>query len=153
MFGGGDESGNFPTRSQFKFDGQQATTATTNFQESGSQQLVGNANKITRWKIYSRAAYIIQRAYRKWISMAKIRFIPRHNLRHQVHHKANINMNKVLDEGATFEDKLELWRAIVELRRARHEYSSDSCLKAMFECDGDLAKALIRTGNKTFAWR
>ena len=112
--------------------------------------------KLLRWETLLRAAVVIQRAYR-W-HVASIRAMrPRHG-RKRVGKKMITNdqrtvLYNIMNGCSNAEEKLDLWRSVIEIRRTRPQYSSDACLRALIECKGDLNRALIVTGNAAFGWR
>ena len=65
----------------------------------------------------------------------------------------NTVIEKVMKDTATSEEKFELWRAVIELRRTRNQYTTDACIRSLIECKGDLSRTLLVSGNTTFGWR
>ena len=56
----------------------------------------------------------------------------------------------ILDGSANFEDKMAVWRNVIELRRCHRELSTDVCLKALVETHGELSRAIPLLGSKDF---
>jgi hypothetical protein len=115
--------------------------------------------KLLKWQNYTRAAYIIQKCYRKWLQLSSKNHYGSHvSGKKKISKKPVVNeqysiLNNVMNSCSNPGEKMELWRLVIELRRTRPQYSTDACLRALIECKGDLQRALIVTGNPTFGWR
>ena len=48
---------------------------------------------------------------------------------------------------------MQIWRNVIELRRAHRDTDSELCLKALLAVDGDLSKAVTLLGNKEFRFQ
>jgi hypothetical protein len=118
-----------------------------------------NHLKLLKWENYTRAAYTIQKCYRKWLQLSSKNHYNSYMFsKKKIAKKPVINeqysiLNNVMNSCSNPGEKLELWRLVIELRRTRPQYSTDACLRALIECKGDLQRALIVTGNPTFGWR
>jgi len=62
----------------------------------------------------------------------------------------SVNFARCLRNRATFDEKMSVWRAIIELRRGHPAMSAHICLKAMLESNGDLARAMVLMGDETY---
>jgi len=62
----------------------------------------------------------------------------------------SVNFARCLRNKATFDEKMSVWRAIIELRRGHPAMSSHICLKAMLESNGDLSRAMVLMGDETY---
>ena len=60
------------------------------------------------------------------------------------------NFNLCLRNKATFDEKMSVWRALIELRRGHPLMSPHICLKAMIESNGDLSRAMVLMGDQTY---
>ena len=60
------------------------------------------------------------------------------------------NFTLCLRNMATFDEKMSVWRALVELRRGHRDMSPHICLKAMIEANGDLSRAMVLMGDQTY---
>ena len=116
--------------------------------------------KLLQWENYIRAACKIQRVYRRWhfrsVNAQKSRrsqFGENKSTQKQSAIDPHTALNNIMNDCSTEEEKLHLWRSVIEIRRVRPQYSTDSCLRALIECKGDLPRALIVTGNPAFGWR
>lgn len=127
---------------------------------SESPAIVISSDDITfhRWKSFFVAACKIQRAYRTYLrrSIGCLIFKPQCR-RENIHESANVqqllDLGKILIGGATNDEKLDMWRYVIEIRKMRPQHSSDSCIRSLTECNGDLQRTLIVTGNAEFRHR
>ena len=117
----------------------------------------GDRVNLLKFELYYRAALIIQRSWRTFrrLSWKNMRCKRRRNC--MVARMAAPNLNtvieKVMTDTASSEDKFELWRSVIELRRTRNQYTTDACIRSLIECKGDLTRTLLISGNTTFGWR
>ena len=59
----------------------------------------------------------------------------------------------MLENKATREEKMQIWRNVIELRRAYRDSDAELCLKALLAANGDLNKAVPLLGNKEFRFQ
>jgi len=59
----------------------------------------------------------------------------------------------MIENKATREEKMQIWRNVIELRRAYKDSNPELCLKALLAVDGDLSKAFPLLGNKEFRFQ
>ena len=113
--------------------------------------------KLIRWEIYYRAAMIIQRGWRRFLQLSRKhnRYNHRRNrlLSKMTLPHLNTIFNKVMTDVATSEEKFELWRSVIELRRTRNQYSTDAIIRSLVECKGDVSRTMLISGNTSFGWR
>ena len=107
------------------------------------------------WETFVRAACRIQRAYRQRNLVSNqtyrkkcIRISTKQRSSYQ-----QASMENIINGCATAEEKLDLWRSVIEIRRICPLYSADACLRALIECKGDLHRALAVTANSAHSWR
>ena len=62
----------------------------------------------------------------------------------------SLNFKQCLRNKASFDEKMSVWRAVIELRRGHSKDSVDICLKAMLEAEGDISRAMILMGDPTY---
>jgi hypothetical protein len=62
----------------------------------------------------------------------------------------SVNFARCLRNKATFDEKLSVWRAIIELRRGHPNMSTHICMKAMLESNGDISRAMVLMGDETY---
>ena len=118
--------------------------------------------RVLRYERYQSAALTIQWAYRAYrviqLSRRKIQIdvqIASSKMSvglQPVALESKERWKRLLAGDASFQEKTDLWRNIVELRRA-HSYSTDICLKALLHSDGDLTRAISIIGNPEFNFR
>lgn len=121
---------------------------------NGSHELL--QLKMMKWAIYNVAANTIQRAWRHFKLLTAKRILlgtftkcksPSESL------KLQLSLVNIVMGRASYEEKMQLWRSILEFRRNWSDYSADSCIRALIECKGDLGRAIIVAGNSSFGWR
>ncbi len=59
---------------------------------------------------------------------------------------------RILDSEATFDDKMGVWRMVIELRRGYRHYSTDICTKALIQANGNISKATTLLGTSDFVF-
>ena len=74
----------------------------------------------------------------------------KHRIPQSVGQPTSLNFKKCLRNRADFDEKMSVWRAIVELRRGHFHMGTHICLKAMLEANGDVARAMILMGDPTY---
>lgn len=74
----------------------------------------------------------------------------KHHIPQAVGQPTSLNFKKCLRNRADFDEKMSLWRAIVELRRGHFSMGTHICLKAMLEANGDVSRAMILMGDPTY---
>jgi len=119
-----------------------------------------------RFARYQRAALTIQYSYRAYrvLQISRRKMVAsdgNENFNTNTHMIAGIRpiaeenkerWKRLLSGDATFQEKTDMWRSIVELRRA-YGYSTDLCVKALLHANGDLTRALSIIGNQEFNFR
>ena len=112
---------------------------------------------IRRWESFFVAACKIQRAYRKYLTRSIGYFIFKPQSRNDIICEPTnaqlFDLGKILKGGATNDEKLDMWRYVIEIRKMRPQYSADACLRSLIECNGDLQRTLVVTGNAEFRHR
>jgi len=118
--------------------------------------------RIMRYENYQSAALTIQWAYRAYrvIELSRRRTAVGGDLSASkmavgvlpVAAENKERWKRLLAGDASFQEKTDMWRNIVELRRA-HGYSTDVCVKALLHSDGDLTRAISIIGNPDFNFR
>lgn len=63
------------------------------------------------------------------------------------------SLTAILNDDYSLEDKINVWRFIIELRRAHPNHNIDSCIKSLLESKGELARAITLLGIPEFALR
>ena len=74
----------------------------------------------------------------------------KHRVPQSVGQPTSMNFKKCLRNRADFDEKMSVWRAIVELRRGHFHMGTHICLKAMLEANGDVSRAMILMGDPTY---
>lgn len=118
------------------------------------------------WLRFDRAARTIQRSWRRyyrlnnefrWYKLKISRLRRRDNKIRPVPRVPKLdvqdNLTSVFNDDYTVEDKLAIWRFVIELRRAHPDQSIDSCIKALLESKGELSRACTLLGIPEFAVR
>lgn len=119
-----------------------------------------------RFERYQRAALTIQWAFRAYrmLQISRRKIISTNgneNFNVNPHMIAGIRpiaeenkerWKRLLNGEATFQEKTDMWRSIIELRRA-YGYSTDLCVKALLHANGDLSRAQSIIGNQEFSFR
>ena len=79
-----------------------------------------------------RAISIIQRAYRSW-RMRRFAHTPSYRIksRSEVPTSSSLPWDTLQFGRGTYEDRVLLWRAVIELRRAHPHFCTDVCLRAL----------------------
>lgn len=105
--------------------------------------------QLKRWEKANMAAFKIQSAFRKWrlLEFSKIKISWGNKKVDPVSHRP---WATVCSGAATYEEKVDLWRNVIELRRSCKEASPEVCLKALINTQGDYNKAVILLGSKDF---
>jgi len=127
------------------------------------------------WKRFERAASVIQTKYRKWRDEKKVsesiyKALPKDRevfraccratpLRQRQKLKFDMDnqeptstlFRKCLRGAANHKDKMEIWRAIIELRRGHPYWSTHVAFKAMIESRGNLERSLSLMSDETYA--
>jgi len=117
---------------------------------------VDSEGKLNIWILREVSARIIQRHFRIWYCW---RLTLRHCRRRS--HSSNRrgssstpslsdSFQRIVNEHASFEDRMAFWRGAVELRRAHREHSSDLLVKAMIDSKADLSRSIVLLGTKSF---
>ena len=135
----------------------QSHSMMTNFMEAVLCQTrsIQDCEALILWEAFVRAACRIQRAYRK-------RRLFSHQTRAEKcrHIQVEVrsidqqaSMENIINGCATKDERLDLWRSVIEIRRIRPLYTADVCLRVLIECKGDLHHALAVTANSTLSWK
>lgn len=74
----------------------------------------------------------------------------KHRVPQSVGHPTSLNFRKCLRNRAEFDEKMSVWRAIIELRRGHFGRDTHICMKAMLEANGDVSRAMILMGDPTY---
>jgi hypothetical protein len=74
----------------------------------------------------------------------------KHRVPQSVGQPTSLNFKKCLRNRADFDEKMSVWRAVVELRRGHYGQDTHICLKAMLEAQGDVARAMVLMGDQTY---
>jgi len=114
--------------------------------------------QLLRWELHYRAAAVIQRTWRRYVVVSATRSRRQQSRRSRLVTKTsppplNAVLHKAMANAASSADKFELWRSVIEMRRTRPGYTTDACVRSLIECQGDLARTLLISGNATFGWR
>jgi hypothetical protein len=115
---------------------------------------------LRRWEKYNLAAYRIQRAFRSH----QLQSIHKENLKNKksklkIGPLGNKSINpikswiSVMENKGTHEEKMSVWRNIVELRRAHRRSSTELCIKALIQSQGELGKAITLLGSTEFSFQ
>jgi hypothetical protein len=115
---------------------------------------------IARWRKYDLSAYIIQKSYRKWKNSQyqkalEARF---HRLRLFCPSKTNNQdsakcFSRLIHGNGSYEDRMVMWRLIIDLRRAYPQQSVETSVKAVIEARGDSHRAMTLLGLPGFSSR
>jgi hypothetical protein len=114
---------------------------------------------LRRWEKYNLAAYRIQIAFRLYkLQMNQRRVKNKKNkIRTGSLGSKSINplksWNSVMDNKATHEEKMAVWRNVIELRRAHRHSSTELCIKALVQSQGELQKAITLLGSSEFSFQ
>jgi hypothetical protein len=61
-------------------------------------------------------------------------------------------LQTILAGAGSFNEKIMIWRNVVELRRSFRDVSPEVCLKALLNANGDMSRALAQLGSKDFSF-
>lgn len=111
-----------------------------------------------KWVIQSLAAMKIQRSYRKWrvwVSYHQKRLGQCHDIGQRSptskhFHSLQSCFHEVISEKASFEQKMTVWRGVIDLRRLNLSCSSDIVIKALIEAEGEFNRANAFLSSKEF---
>lgn len=112
-----------------------------------------------KWAIQSLAAMKIQQVYRNWriwrrYYLNKINCNRKGSSRSQMFSRTlqplNICFECVISRKAHIEQKMVVWRAVLDLRRLHSKLSVDILIKALIEAEGEFNRANILLGSKEF---
>ena len=127
------------------------------------------------WTRFETAATMIQHAYRRWhdekrIDAAIVKklepgrkvfrrckrnapLLQRLKLKKDVDNQppTSVLFHKCLRGVSNHDNKMAIWRAILELRRGHPTWSTHTAFKAMIEARGDITRALTLMSDETFA--
>ena len=98
-----------------------------------------------------RAAKVIQHAYRLW-KLNRMTFPTSYRLKSRAPPAPPTSLAwESLPFGrGTYGERIALWRAVIELRRAHPHFCTDVCLRALILAEGNLQRALIIIANPEF---
>ena len=112
-----------------------------------------------KWAIQSLAAMKIQQVYRNWriwrrYYLNKINCNRKSSSSSQMFSRTlqplNICFECVVSRKAHIEQKMVVWRAVLDLRRLHSKLSVDILIKALIEAEGEFNRANILLGSKEF---
>jgi len=92
----------------------------------------------------------IQRCYRKFKMFQFARMRRPHGLKDDFH---TGNWPEVVMGHGTFEERMVVWRSVIELRRSHPSFNTELCLRALTLAEGDIARAQIIIGYPEFYMR
>jgi hypothetical protein len=112
---------------------------------------------LQRWETYNLAALKIQEAYRRW----KMTHLTRRRIKNKIGNKNKTTVPgnsakcwaNVMENKGTHSEKMAMWRNIVELRRAHRQSSTELCIKALVQTQGELSKAITLLGSSEFGFQ
>lgn len=115
-----------------------------------------NDLRVQWWVQYEIAARKIQRAFRCWNSARHFRRSYSRKMKIELASKPVFptledSFRNVIAEDASFDNKMTVWRAAIELRRAHKAHSTDLILRALIDSGGDLSRAIVLMGTKDYA--
>ena len=98
-----------------------------------------------------RAAKVIQHAYRSW-KLNRMTFPTSYRLKPMAPptHPTSLAWESLPFGRGTYHERIALWRAVIELRRAHPHFCTDVCLRALILAEGNLQRALIIIANPEF---
>ena len=103
-----------------------------------------------RMKRYTRlnnSVKSIQRCYRKFKMFQFARMRRNHTLKDDT---ITGNWKEVISGHGTFEERMVMWRAVIELRRAHPSFNTDMCIRALTLAGGDTTRAMVLIGYPEF---
>ena len=127
--------------------------------------------QLKRWEKLNLCALKIQRIYRSWriLQYTKIRnknkfkFNNNNNnnnnnltIRGTKRIKNDLNNNSylnVINNKGNHSEKMFVWRQIIELRRGYRHSSTELCIKALIQSNGDVSKAMTLLGSSEFSYQ
>jgi len=114
--------------------------------------------KVFRYYRWQHAAQVIQIAYRRYrlliiVDKAKIskKKASSKSKKADIVQLTSSLLKHVHNIQASYEEKITLWRSVLELRRAHGTYDTEVLIKAIVASKGDLNRALVLMGNEQFA--
>lgn len=114
-----------------------------------ARRLISEQRKQLEYQEIHLAAFVIQRSFRKWrayISTPHPTVFDIYSTPSNATKKGESKTQywqRIKAGKGTFQDKVILWRNIIDIRRDNPKISSELCLHAIFEADGNLSKAQI----------
>ena len=96
--------------------------------------------RVKRYVRLNDSVKLIQRCYRKFKMFQFARMRRSHSLKDDT---VLGNWKEVIGGHGNFEERMVIWRAVIELRRAHPSFSADLCLRALTLAEGDLHRALV----------
>jgi hypothetical protein len=111
--------------------------------------------QIRQWVRFELAARKIQRAWRSWQRLLKLRALLKSRrgpvrLVTPASESLSACFKNIVQGRASFDDKMTLWRAVAELRRSHSSPCTDLILRALIEAKGEHARASCLLGMKEF---
>ncbi len=103
--------------------------------------------RMLRYQRLNQSVKTIQRCYRKFKMFQFARMRRSHVLKDDT---VTGNWKEVISGHGTFEERMVMWRAIIELRRAHPSFNTDLCIRAMTLAEGDIQRALVLIGYPEF---
>ena len=109
-----------------------------------------------KWAIQSVAAMKIQQVYRNW-KIWRTYYLIKINRNIRSRHTfartlrpLNSCFESVISRNASPEQKMVVWRSVIDLRRLNSKLSVDIIIKALIEAEGEFNRANILLGSKDF---
>jgi hypothetical protein len=109
-----------------------------------------------KWAIQSLAAMKIQQVYRNW-KIWRTYYLIKINRNIRSRHTfvrtlqpLNSCFESVISRNASPEQKMVVWRSVIDLRRLNSKLSVDIIIKALIEAEGEFNRANILLGSKDF---
>ena len=109
-----------------------------------------------KWAIQSLAAMKIQQVYRNW-KIWRTYYLTKINRNIRSRHTfvrtlqpLNSCFESVISRNASPEQKMVVWRSVIDLRRLNSKLSVDIIIKALIEAEGEFNRANILLGSKDF---
>lgn len=123
--------------------------------------------QLKKWEKLNLSALKIQIKYRKW---KMLQYTKKRNenklLNININKLNNLNINKkiknnlylnswnnVMNNKGNHNEKMFIWRQIIELRRGYRHSSTELCIKALIQGNGDVSKAITLLGSSEFSFQ
>lgn len=139
-----------------------ATIIAKGLQKLTRGKLARKQAKLLQWIQYNSAAFTIQTYYRRWYALKHFYYRYGRCLRDRSSKNNKVSLpasnvresfNKIVSSKSTYEDKMLIWRMVVELRRGHNFQTTDTCVKAVLESQADMKQATVLMGIPEFCIR